>query len=315
MRIVAVIVPLYNDASCVAPFLNQLSRAKRANENFDVYLIDDGSTESLEVAPASIPENLSSVRIVRLACNLGHQRAISVGLVELVTHQFFDYAIVIDGDGEDDPLDAATLLDALSSNPGSIVVAKRSRRQEGFGFRAAYITFKLMFRSLTGADMDFGNFSALSRRNVERVVSMDSSWNHFAGSLLKSRVPLHKVSIDRSRRYVGQSKMNLESLVTHGLSAVSLFLDAALTRILVFFSLLAAFLLTLVMSGVALRLVAGVPIPGWAALGATLAGVGIFLVLFSIVTLSFVVLSSRSTLSTAPINFALNFVKDVERIK
>ena len=67
----------------------------------------DGSNE----APVYSINNLRqicAIEVVTLACNLGHQRAIAVGLVEVYCRKRFDAVLVMDSDGEDAPADAPT---------------------------------------------------------------------------------------------------------------------------------------------------------------------------------------------------------------
>ena len=45
--------------------------------------------------------------------------------------------------------------------------------------------------------------------------------NHLAASIIKSKLPLVKIPINKGIRYIGHSKMNYVSLILHGLKAIS----------------------------------------------------------------------------------------------
>jgi polyisoprenyl-phosphate glycosyltransferase len=58
-------------------------------------------------------------------------------------------------------------------------------------------------------------------------------WSHYAATVLKLRIPLATLPIDRGHRLTGRSRMNYVSLVIHGLSAFSVFSEVVATRILI----------------------------------------------------------------------------------
>jgi glycosyltransferase involved in cell wall biosynthesis len=68
------------------------------------------------------------IQLIRLANNLGHQRAIAIGLVIASSFEDIGAVVVMDADGEDRPEDVPRLLNAWGEEPNLIVVAQRSER-------------------------------------------------------------------------------------------------------------------------------------------------------------------------------------------
>ena len=66
-----------------------------------------------------------------LNCNIGHQRALAVGLSELAERQGDHALVVMDADGEDDPNDVPRLLKAYETGDRQLVLAQRISRSEG----------------------------------------------------------------------------------------------------------------------------------------------------------------------------------------
>jgi hypothetical protein len=62
---------------------------------------------------------------------------------------------------------------------------------------------------------------------------MSELWNHYAAAMVRSKLPLHMEPVPRGSRISGKSTMNLVALVTHGLSAISVFSDIVGTRLLI----------------------------------------------------------------------------------
>ena len=79
---------------------------------------------------AEFKGTVKDFRVVQLACNLGHQRAIAVGLVEVTKLKGLDAVVVMDADGEDRVEDVIRLIGVWSQEPNRIVFARRERRSK-----------------------------------------------------------------------------------------------------------------------------------------------------------------------------------------
>jgi hypothetical protein len=249
-----------------------------------------------------------SVQVLRLAANLGHQRAIAVGLTEMARREDLDAVVVMDSDGEDRPEDIARLLEVARAQPGLIVMAQRAKRSESLTFRVAYRLYKLMFRSLTGRVIDFGNFSLLPMRAVRRLVHMPELWNNLAAAILRCRLPYRAVPTERGKRYAGVSRMNLPSLVIHGLSAMSVYTDVIFVRILAGAVAFAVLSLLGMATVVALRLFTDMWTPGWATTVVANLAVMMLLTVMMVIAAALMQLAGRSTRQVIPVVDAPSFI-------
>jgi polyisoprenyl-phosphate glycosyltransferase len=243
----------------------------------------------------------NSVSVVELKRNLGHQRAISLGLTYIEAKVETSLVIVMDGDGEDTPAEAHALVKRSRELGGSkIVFARRSRRSEGIWFRAFYVFYRALYRVLTGRSYRFGNFSAVPAKFLGRLSVISEGWNHYASSVMKARVPFEEIDTVRGRRLDGKSKMNFTSLVIHGLSAISVHSEVVGVRMLAATLGLTVISLILVAIVVGVRLLTDMAIPGWA----TYATAFLVVILLQSVTLSFffsfIVLGGRENATFLP---------------
>lgn len=314
---VCVIVPVYNDWESVTRLLVELDVVGAANDlRYRVLLVDDSSTHSRpQVWPALKHSSLDCLKIVRLACNLGHQRAIAVGLV--VAREEIDSCsavVVMDSDGEDAPADIPRLLAASGSHADTIVCARRARRSERLMFRVLYKLYKLLFGSLTGVQIDFGNFCLIPKPALRAVIAQAGIWNHLAATLTRSRVPLVKIDTARGARYAGQSKMNFVSLVVHGLTAVAVYADVALVRIVLLAMGLAGLALAGIVITVAMRFATPWHIPGWASSVAGLLSILLCQAVLIPVIGVFIVLSLRTARMVVPLVDAKDFVDSIRTV-
>jgi glycosyltransferase involved in cell wall biosynthesis len=263
-----VVVPVYNDWISLKVLLGRLNEvAKTMATRIFVTVVDDGSIEPMEDSLGDLSglTSLEGIEVVNLAVNVGHQRAIAIGLCVAVEEHNLDAALVMDGDGEDPPESIATLLKNAEGRKEFCIVAQRRRRMEKISFKLSYLLYKGVFRLLTGKEISFGNFSLTSRGYLRRLVMTSELWNNLPAAVLRSRLPVDKVPVDRGRRYAGDSRMNFVSLIVHGLSGISVYADAIFVRMLLLTIFLVSFGTVTISTVLFLRLFhPQYATPGWA---------------------------------------------------
>jgi glycosyltransferase involved in cell wall biosynthesis len=235
MKRLRFVVPVFNDWASFNILLRDLNQvAATLPFRVAVSSINDGSTDVPENSLADLSglSNLESVEIIHLSVNVGHQRAIAVGLCVAVEDDNCDAVLIMDADGEDSPYMIEKLLRAAGDKDDFCVVAKRRKRSETLTFKLSYVVYKFIFKVLTGKEISFGNFSLLSKSYMRRLVRVADLWNNLPAAILRSRLPIEAVPVDRARRYAGKSNMNFTSLVVHGLSGISVYAETIFTRLL-----------------------------------------------------------------------------------
>jgi hypothetical protein len=318
-RYYTILLPVYNDWSAVAkllPLLNEEVAA--AGHRCRLLLVNDGSTEE---CPTSILncdalEAVFDATILMLGTNLGHQRAIAVGIAHIAAQDYAGDVVVMDSDGEDLPCDVPRLIRAAESlSSPSLVMADRAKRSETPAFQLAYAVYRWVFQMLTGQDIRFGNFSLIPAHFVPRLARMPEVWNHYAAAIVKARLPRTSIVTSRGRRLDGASQMKFVALVLHGLSAVSVFNEIVGVRLLCIVSSFLAICVMAILGVVTSRCLSNWVIPSWttAALGMT-ALLATHLMFFA-VSFVLIALSARTTFCVVPARDYLTFVKDVIPIK
>ncbi len=308
---IVLVTPVFNDWASFDVLVGELDAVARTlPEPLAIVAVDDGSTQprpELRAAPA----HLASIEVVQLHANVGHQRAIAIGLSRAVAREDVSAVAVMDCDGEDSPAELSRLFAALQGSPESIVVAARTKRSESAGFRMFYWFYRHLFRLFTGERIRFGNFCLLPIRQARRVAYMGECWNHLAGAIVRSRVPVVPVATARGHRYAGRTHMNMVSLVVHGFSAMSVFSDRVLTRMLMILGLVAAVAAGSALATVIVRLFTDLAIPGWATTAFGMSAL-IFLQAVTLLTVMvFITLNNRSNLSFIPALHYSSFVAGV----
>jgi len=313
----AITIPIYNDWEPVKMLLQRIdSVCARSGLSPAILLVNDGSTiPAPDDFLAWRPEALSRIDQLDLYRNLGHQRAICVGMVHLCGISPESAVLVMDGDGEDPAEAIPSLIKAyVDGGQRTAVFAARRRRMEGFTFKAFYQLYRVLHLMLVGADIRIGNFSLVPPDLAQRLIRSSDLWNHYAASLIKSRLPLATIPIDRGKRLRGQSRMNFVGLVLHGLSAMSVYSDTIAVRILLLGSAVVSVgALGLVAAAVAL-LTTDWKLPGWSTNLFALTLVLMFQVVIVCLLLTLGMLAARSGPSFIPIRDCPHFVMNVRRL-
>lgn len=300
---ILVLIPVFNDWKSLSMLLAQIEDVFKTRQlKVRILIVDDASSvPPWEGLLPKDPQVIQRIDILELKRNLGHQRAIAIGLAYAETHIQSLAVIVMDGDGEDTPSDMLRLIDKCKEEGyQKIIFARRTQRSESRVFKSFYVVYKLLYKILTGQDIRVGNFSIIPNQALHRLVVVSEVWNHYAAGILKSRIPCTEIPSSRGTRLYGTSKMNFVSLVTHGLSAISVYGDIVGTRLLVASCLLILFDVLTMATVLTIRLTTNLAIPGWTSYIAIL----LFIILVQAVMLSlvfiFVVLNGRNSSSFLP---------------
>ncbi len=311
-RGLVVLLPVFNDWAALRKLLARLDRvlADRGIEA-DVLVVDDGSTEPFdESAVADGFRGIGQVGVLHLRRNLGHQRAIAIGLAYVEAERPSCRALVLmDSDGEDDPEDVPRLVDEHErQGHHAIVFAERTKRSETRLFRAFYALYRLAHRLLTGQSVRVGNFSLIPRERLSCLVATSELWNHYAAAAFASRQPYATIPTARAARLDGRSRMNFVKLVIHGLSAISVYSDTIGVRLLIATSAMIGLDLVALAITLAVRLTTDLAIPGWAT-----NAFGVLLIILLQATMflfvfSFMILAGRNAASFLPLRDYAYFV-------
>ena len=98
---IAIVTPVFNDWESFKILIKDLSSlSSELDMNLNVIAVDDCSTIRDYPFDVVLGNNIN-IKVLRLSFNIGHQRAISVGLCEAFLKYKLDGVIVMDSDGED----------------------------------------------------------------------------------------------------------------------------------------------------------------------------------------------------------------------
>jgi glycosyltransferase involved in cell wall biosynthesis len=142
-----VIVPVFNEGACVRKVVQRL---RKALPEYDVLVVDDGSTDdTARQVPSDTP-------VVSLPFNLGIGGAMQTGYRYAALHGY-DVAVQVDGDGQHRPSEVRRLVEYLLEGHVDLVVGSRFLEQTKY-YQTAVRKFgawvlRALIRSLSGLTM------------------------------------------------------------------------------------------------------------------------------------------------------------------
>jgi hypothetical protein len=315
---VVILMPVLNDWNALGKLLVKLD-AVLCEHNLPsrILIVDDDSTDSARQALSLRRWHaIKRIEVLRLRRNLGHQRAIAIGLAYVEDKMRAKVVAVMDSDGEDDPSYVPRLLsECAATGYQKIVFADRTKRSESQTFRVFYRTYKLLFRVLTGNRLRVGNFSVIPRTRLSSLVAVSELWNHYAAAVFKSRQPFCTVPSTRARRLDGGSRLSFSQLVIHGLSAIAVYSDVVGVRLLIASCFLVLLTTLGIATTIAIRIFTERAIPGWATYTTGLLLVILFQAIMLSVIFSFTSLGDRQRSAFLPIRDYANFVASIDNLE
>ena len=114
---ISFILPVFDDWDAVVFLLKKIDdNLLKVKANFHIYLVNDSASEAKNIEKIGQIKRtkISSIEIINLKKNLGHQSAIAIGLAKAHEINPSDFYIIMDSDGEDNPAHLEELIQLAS---------------------------------------------------------------------------------------------------------------------------------------------------------------------------------------------------------
>jgi polyisoprenyl-phosphate glycosyltransferase len=223
MKKIIILIPVFNDWESLIKLISEINENVKDYKNIslDLMIVNDAST--IKQPKLIKPSNINSMQIFNMKENRGHARCNAFGIRYVKKNKKFDNLILMDGDGEDRPVEIKNLINQSIDKPNISIVAKRIKRSEGPIFQLLYQIHKIITYVFTGKNINFGNYSCLTNKDVEKLNSVASLWSSYSGTLKKIIPEFDEIDSIRGKRYFGPSKMSLLKLLMHSFAIIAVF--------------------------------------------------------------------------------------------
>jgi glycosyltransferase involved in cell wall biosynthesis len=215
-------VPVYNEVESLPELYQRVHKVMDSlGEEWELVLVDDGSTDGSTEVMQSLAEEDAHVRPVIFARNFGHQIALTAGL---------DYSrgaavIVMDADLQDPPEVIPDLIDKWRQGY-EVVYAVRERRQGETLFKklTASIFYRLINRITdVNLPLDAGDFRLLDRKVVNTLNRMREKHRFPRGMTVWVGFRQIGVPYERAARFAGETKYPFSKMFRLAINAITSF--------------------------------------------------------------------------------------------
>jgi polyisoprenyl-phosphate glycosyltransferase len=217
---ISIIAPVYNELGNLDELYRRICEVMDgAGENWEMVLVDDGSTDGSNDIIRRLAEQDKRLRPVIFARNFGHQIAVTAGL----DFSRGDAAVIIDADLQDPP---EVILDMMASwrEGNQVVFAVRSEREGETWFKkmTASLFYRIIFR-ITDVDipLDTGDFRLMDRQVVDVMGQMRERHRFLRGMSAWVGFRQAGVTYKRVARYSGETKYPFSKMLRLAITAIT----------------------------------------------------------------------------------------------
>jgi dolichol-phosphate mannosyltransferase len=126
----SIVIPVHNEEDSIGDLIDEITSASFERYQYEVIVVDDGSTDNTLEVLLKIKQDLSTLRIIKHLKNSGQSTAVRTG----VQHAKSNWIATLDGDGQNDPADIpnlySELVDNQNSDPWLVVAGYRKKRKD-----------------------------------------------------------------------------------------------------------------------------------------------------------------------------------------
>jgi dolichol-phosphate mannosyltransferase len=206
----SIVIPVYNEEDVVERLLSEIRAfAKTWNGDYELLLVDDGSADRTAEIVGKQFADWPQGKLIRLSQNCGQAAALFYGMKRARGQ----VVILLDGDGQNDPLDIPKILAPL--NEVDMAVGIRVNRQDSFARRImSRLANAARSRILGDGVVDSGcGIKAFHRRVVEAFIPMRTLYSFIPALAISAGFTIRQVPVRHRPRSGGKSKYGVRQFL------------------------------------------------------------------------------------------------------
>lgn len=225
----ALVVPCYNEeavmkisSEALRGVLQDLIGKKKISEDSFVLFVDDGSKDKTWELIEEEHRQHENVKGLKLAGNVGHQYALTAGLV--TAKDCSDVTVSIDADLQDDVSVIEEMIDKFHAGNDIVYGVRNDRSSDSFFKRfTAQSFYKMMAVMGVKTVYNHADFRLMSKRAVEQFSEYRESNLFLRGIMPLIGYQTDCVYYERKERVAGESKYPLKKMLALAFNGISSF--------------------------------------------------------------------------------------------
>jgi glycosyltransferase involved in cell wall biosynthesis len=217
LGLLSVVAPVFNEEETAEELYRRVVAAIEGME-FELVLVDDGSSDTTPQILARLAAEDGRLRSITLSRNFGHQAALTAGL----DHARGDAVVMMDADLQDPPELIPRMLEHWRRGSDVVYAVRRERAGETRLKVATARWFYRLFSKLTQVDLEqnAGDFRLLDRRALNALGSMRERNRFLRGMTVWVGFTQTAVPYDRDPRFAGETKFTPRRMLHFSLDAI-----------------------------------------------------------------------------------------------
>jgi len=203
----SIVVPFHNEEENVTALYARLKQVmEQVGDNFELVLVDDGSSDRTYKLLEEIAAVDSRVLVVKLRRNFGQTSALAAGF----DHASGEFILAMDGDLQHDPNDIPAFIEKLEEGYEVVSGWRRERIDNFFLRRIPSSCANWLMARLSGVDIhDFGTTFKAYRREVIQNIPLYGEMHRFIPALASwygasiCEIPIRNVNRERGKSHYG----------------------------------------------------------------------------------------------------------------
>ena len=256
MKQVTIVIPVYNEAENLAPFLKETTAVCSGISGFDFtwLFVNDGSSDGTIEELRKYSADNKNIRYLSFSRNFGKESAIYAGL----QHAEGDIVILMDGDLQHPPALFPSMLKAVTEEGFEAAGAKRKAS-----------LFSRMFNSInnrvSSIKLEKGatDFMCMSRKFVNAVLKLSESQRFSKGLFAWVGFDIKWFNYEQKPRAGGKSKWGFSKLFNYAADGITAFSVLPLRIVTVVGAVISLLAFIYIIATLIKTWITGIDVPGY----------------------------------------------------
>ena len=208
----SIILPVYNESDSIKILINEIHAVLKGNYNYEIILIDDGSTDT----SWDVITSLNNVKALRFKKNLGKSAALDVGFL----HASGSVIITMDSDLQDDPREIPALYNMIITENYDLVSGWKKKRFDPISQTIPTKIYNWATRIMSGINLhDFNCGLKAYSIDVIKEIRLSGEMHRYIPLLAKNAgyINIGEKIINHRKREFGQTKFGGWNRFSNGL--------------------------------------------------------------------------------------------------
>ena len=208
----SIVIPLYNEEKNLSKLNDTLLQVlKNISISWEIIFVNDGSSDKTLKMVEDLASRNSSIKVISLTRNFGHQAALMAGLDNTTA----DAVITMDGDLQDPPELIPELINKWEEGFLVVYARRKNYRNDHFLKRWLSMLFYFIVKSLkmSTAPKNVGDFRLIDRRVLEELKYMRERTRYLRGMISWLGFKSAFVDYNRPDRENGKAGYSFNQLI------------------------------------------------------------------------------------------------------